>query len=278
MTKSADLHIHTFYSDGTSSPQEIVQAALQAGLNCISITDHDALDGIAPTRVAAQGYDLEIISGIELSTEINGKDIHILGYLFDEKSPLLLAAIHQAQEARVERIKIMIEKLKGLGVKDIQWEEVCRLTQSKAVGRPHLAAVLKEKGFVKDIAQAFDKYLGEDCPAYVPKFKQTPYEAIELIRKSQGVAVMAHPMSTNKDELIRSFADSGLQGLEVYYPNCPDVVINYYAKLAKKYQLIPTGGSDYHGKAKPNTFMGKARVPYAVVEELKKIRNEPQFL
>lgn len=273
MTKFADLHIHTFYSDGTSSPEEIVQTALQAGLSCIAITDHDSLDGIAPTRLAAQGQDLEIISGIELSTEINGKDIHILGYHFDEKNSLLLEAVHRAQAARVERVKTMIEKLKGLGVKDIELEEVCRLTQSKSVGRPHLAAILKEKGAVKDISQAFDKYLGEGCPAYVPKMKQTPQEAIALIRQSGGVAVMAHPMSTNKDELIRSFVEAGLQGIEVYYPNCPDVVIHYYAKLAQKYNVLATGGSDYHGKAKPNTYMGKARIPYEVVEQLKAVAH-----
>jgi predicted metal-dependent phosphoesterase TrpH len=137
------------------------------------------------------------------------------------------------------------------------------------VGRPHLASVLQKKGWVGSLREAFDKYLGEDRPAYVAKYKQSPYQAIDLIRRSGGVAVLAHPVVTQKDELIGSFVEAGLKGLEVYYPNVPMVVINHYENIARKHNLIMTGGSDAHGSAKGNTFIGKVKIPYEVVEQLR---------
>ena len=271
LQKLADLHIHTYYSDGTSSPQEVVQDALAAGLSCIAITDHDVLDGVKPTQQAAQGRGLEVVSGIELSSEIGGKDIHILGYFIDcQKGPLVdqLGAI---QEARIERIKKMIAKLGEMKIGPIALEEVCALSQSRAVGRPHLAAILYKKGFVSSIKEAFDKYIGEGSPAYFTKYGQTPYEAIQLIKKSGGLAVMAHPMLTQRDELIPGFVEAGLDGIEVYYPNCSDNVIKFYEGIAQKHKLLTTGGSDAHGKAKDYTYIGKRTIPYELVERMKDV-------
>jgi len=268
VTKFADLHIHTFYSDGTSSPAEVVEEALKAGLSCIAITDHDTLEGIPPTQLAAQGSDLEVIAAIELSSEIHDKDIHILGYFLDLTHTPFKEELLKMRAARVERIRHMIEKLKILGINNIAFEEVADLGKF-SIGRPHLAAILKEKGWVGSIPEAFEKYLGEDGPAYVKKFKVSPYEAIALIRQAGGVAVLAHPMVTGKDELIPSFVEAGLEGLEVYYPNYSETAMKYYEGLAKKHNLVTTGGSDAHGKVKPNTFIGKARVPYEIVEKLK---------
>ena len=163
----------------------------------------------------------------------------------------------------------MIEKLQGLGFKNISPAEVLSLAQSKSVGRPHLAAVLKQKGWVSSIYEAFEKYLGEGCPAYVPKYKLTPFEAIEVIRSSGGVSVLAHPMVTGKDELIVQFAQAGVNGLEGYYPNYPPPAIHYYQGLAQKYNLLITGGSDAHGKNKDNTHIGRMKIPYQYVEQLK---------
>lgn len=269
MTKWADLHIHTYYSDSTSSPQEVVDDALKAGLSCIAITDHDVTDGIDPVREAAAPHGIEVIAGIELSSELNGKDIHILGYGFDHKESPLVEKLNDIQQARVERIKRMIAKLKILGVNNISFEEVAAKTKSNAVGRPHLAAVLHEKGWVSSIRSAFDKYIGEGGPAYFTKYNQTPFEAIKLITDSGGVAVMAHPMYTQKDELISQFVKSGLGGIEVYYPNCSETVLKFYKNLAKKYNILATGGSDAHGKAKTHTYVGKTQVPYEIVEALK---------
>jgi len=267
--KTADLHIHTNFSDSTSTPKETAEESYAAGLSCISITDHDTLDGIYPTQLAARKFAIEVIAGIELSAALNDKDIHILGYLVDCHNEIFNNELSIVQDARIERMRQMIEKLKPLGIDNINLEEVCALSQSKSVGRPHLASVLLQKGWVSSLREAFDKYLGEGCPAYVEKYRMTPARAIELIRQAGGVAVLAHPMITNRDELIPSFVEAGLQGIEVYYPNYSSNTISFYEGVARKYHLIMTGGSDAHGQAKDNTFIGKVKVPYSVVQQLK---------
>lgn len=269
MTRLADLHIHTHYSDSNSSPQEVIDHAVKAGLSCIAITDHDTLAGIKPTQDAAQSHGIEVIPGIELSSEVQGKDIHVLGYFIDDTQGPIRDILTEMQKARVERIARMIEKLKVCQIDDITLEEVTCRPRSGAVGRPHLAAVLLEKGWVGSIREAFDKYLAEGGVAYVQKFKQSPYEAIRLIEESGGVAVLAHPMLTQVDELIPGLAKAGLRGLEVYYPNCSAKVIQYYEGLAKKNGLIATGGSDAHGDLKKHTYVGKVKIPYNLVEALK---------
>ena len=269
MAPSADLHIHTYFSDSTSSPQEVVDEALKAGLSCIAITDHDIVEGVAPALEAAQPHAFEVVPGIELSSEYENCDIHILGYFIDHQKGPLFEKIDLFLNARMERMKQMIMNLKSVGVDNIEFEEVCALTKSRAVGRAHLAVLLQQKGWVSNIKSAFEKYIGSGCPGYAPKYKQTPFEAIELIRSCGGVAVMAHPMLTQKDELIPRFAAAGLKGLEVYYPNCINTVTQFYERIAQKNGLIATGGSDAHGKAKPYTHVGKRTVPIDVVEQLR---------
>ena len=271
MTRLADLHIHTHFSDSTSSPEEVVEQAHEHGLDCIAITDHDTIAGIEPTITAAGKYGIEVVTGIELSSEINGKDVHMLGYLFDRKDQEFIDRINCMQNARVTRMQEMINKLKAMGVDNITPKEVSELVQSDSVGRPHLATLLQEKGWVTTNKMAFNKYLADDAPAFVPKFKQTPYEAIELIRKAGGVAVLAHPMLTKVDELIPSFVEAGLGGLEVYYPGSSDNTTRFYEGLAKKYHLAATGGSDAHGSVKKHTYVGKMKIPYDLVEKLKEV-------
>ena len=278
MTRLADLHIHTFYSDGTSSPEEVVKDAVSHGLSCIAITDHDTLDGIKPTRTIAAQFNIEVIAGVELSTEWNRKDIHVLGYFFDEADQEFRGLLKLAQHGRVDRMVQMLEKLHNLGIKNISLEEVCALAKSKSVGRPHLASLLVEKGWVMDMKTAFDKYLEEGGPAYVPKFKITPFEAISLLNKIGGVAVLAHPMLTQIDEIIPQLVKQGLGGLEVYYPNCSEASIRFYEGLAKKHNLVMTGGSDAHGKAKQHTFIGKKSIPYELVEKLKAMGKKKRIL
>jgi len=274
MPGSADLHIHTYYSDSTSSPQEVVEDALKAGLSCIAITDHDIVQGVEPTIEAAHPHALEVVPGIELSSEYENCDIHILGYFIDHQKGPLFDKIDLFLDARMERMKTMIMNLKAVGVNNIEFEEVCALTHSRAVGRAHLATLLHQKGWVPNFKAAFEKYLSSGCPGYAPKYKQTPFEAIELIQSCGGVAVMAHPMLTQKDELIPRFAAAGLKGLEVYYPNCMPAITEFYERIAKKNGLIATGGSDAHGKAKSYTYVGKKTVPVEVVEELRQARAQ----
>jgi hypothetical protein len=177
------------------------------------------------------------------------------------------------QEVRVKRIEVILEKLRKVGIDNIAAEEICALTKSNSVGRLHVAIMLQKKKWVSDIRQAFEKYLAEGACAYVEKYQQTPSEAIQFIRNSGGVAVLAHPMINQRDELIPSFVEAGLQGIEVYYPNYSASVIDFYAKVAKKHHLILTGGSDAHGEGKVNTFIGKIKLPYEFVEKLKAVKG-----
>ncbi|MCX5681321.1 MAG: PHP domain-containing protein [Candidatus Omnitrophica bacterium] len=273
MTKFADLHIHTNYSDSTLSASEVVDESIKNGLSCIAITDHDTVEGIGFVKKAALGKNLEVIPGIELSSEYSNQEIHILGYLVDCESDSFLQKLIKMQEVRVKRIKLILDKLKQVGIDHIEPEEICALSKSNSVGRPHVAAILQQKGWVSDAKQAFEKYLAEGACAYVEKYQQTPYEAIKFIRDAGGVAVLAHPMITQRDELIPSFVEAGLQGIEVYYPNYSPSVIDYYANIAKKHNLLLTGGSDAHGEAKTNTFIGRIKIPYELVEKLKALKE-----
>ncbi len=269
MQRFADLHIHTYYSDSTSSPEEVVAQAVQKGLSAIAITDHDVLDGINPTIAAAESHGLEVVPGVELSSMFEGKDVHILGYFVDQNKGPLAEKCQVFLDGRMARMKQMISNLKTVGIDNIEIEEVCALTKSRAVGRPHLAAVMLQKGWITNMRGAFDKYLSEGMPGWAPKFEQTPFEAIDLIHQSGGLAVMAHPMLTQKDELISRMAKAGLDGLEVYYPNCLPTVTTFYEKLGRKHKLFLTGGSDAHGAAKTYTWVGKATIFYETVEEMK---------
>lgn len=269
MQQFADLHIHTYYSDSTSSPLEVVEYARKEGLNCIAITDHDTVEGIKPAIEAAKKYDIEVISGIELSASVNSRDVHILGYMFDYNDNELVRHLNKIQEFRLGRMRKMIDKLAQLGIDEIEFKDVAELAHSNSLGRPHLAQVLVNKGIVSNIKSAFDKYLGDGAPACVEHFKQTPKEAIDLIHKYGGVAVLAHPMLTRVDELIAQFTKDGLDGLEAYYPNNSKQITEFYCGLARKYNLFPTGGSDAHGDAKKHTFVGKMKIPYELVECMK---------
>lgn len=265
----ADLHIHTHFSDGTMSPEEVVAASRAAGLSAISIADHDTIGAFAPACKAAEATGLEVIAGVELSSEDHGKDIHILGYFFDVKDSPLVRMMGEMRQRRLERMRKMVAKLQQMGIKDIGFEEVCGQLKSDAVGRLHLAKLLVAKRHVNSFEAAFEKYLGEGAPAYFPKFKQSPVDAIRLIKDSGGLAVMAHPMLTQRDELIPQFVKAGLDGIEAYYPNCSMEIANFYVRLAEKNGILVTGGSDAHGKGKSNTWIGKAYLPYEHLERMK---------
>lgn len=268
MTKVADLHIHTHFSDSTSPPEEVVYQANRAGLACIAITDHDTVDGVAPTIEAAKKFEIEVVAGIEMSCQLNSRDIHMLAYCIDYEDPTLIKLLAKMSDSRKMRMSEMIDRLSAMGHGGIALEEVCALSED-SVGRPHLAQIMIEKGVVKNYREAFDKYLAEGQPLFVDKYKQSPIEAIECIKAAGGIAVLAHPMATLVDELIPQFVEAGLGGLEVFYPHNTQATTDFYARIAKKHNLVATGGSDAHGDAKKHTRVGKVKVPYSVVEELK---------
>ncbi len=275
--KSADLHLHTNFSDGKLSPEQIVLKAKCSGLSAIAITDHDTIDGIDPAIKAGKKYNLEVIPGIELSAETNSEEVHILGFYIDWYNQDLRNKIKELVEARRKRIIKMIDKLSDIGIK-LEYETMLNNLNPVSIGRPHLASALVENGYVSTISEAFDKFLNNNSPIYIAKQKLYPVEAIKIILKAGGIPVLAHPgylQQNMLDELV-SF---GLMGLEAFHP-CLDVQIsNYYCELAKKYDLLITGGSDYHGFSESKISIGEIRLPYKYVEDMKKlINNELSFL
>ena len=250
-----DLHIHTVYSDGTYTPEKIVKVAKKVGLTTIAITDHDTTMGLAEAEAAAQKYGVEVVPGIEFTTESNDLEIHILGYFINRDDADFQAILTKLRDSRKERIYKMVDKLKGLGIR-LKAREVLREARTGSPGRPHLARVMVREGICANLAEAFQKYLAFGGPAYVEHYKLLPKDAIELIKKVKGVPVLAHPRVLERYEareklakLVGEWAGLGLQGIEVFYPTHRDVDKEYYLALTKKYNLVPTGGSDFHGEA-----------------------------
>ena len=264
-----DLHVHTNASDGTESPRQVVCRAREIGLQAIAITDHDTLEGIIPALEAGRAVSLEVLPGIELSTEYEDTEIHLLGYLMDLNHECFLAHLDGVRQDRKKRAVKMVSKLHQMGI-PITSEQVFSVAGGGAVGRPHVARVLIEMGFVQSIAQAFERYIGSGGPAYVPRFKYSPLQAVRMIRSAGGVPVLAHPGLGSSDVLIPQLVDEGLQGLEVYYPGHSSRVIEHYLGFCHYYNLIFTGGSDYHGpEHKNHGSLGTVTVPYSVVQDLK---------
>lgn len=266
--KFADLHLHTIFSDGTYTAQELISESKKSGLSAIAVVDHDTVEGIDSVIETAKKESIEALAGIELTAEYEGLEIHILGYLIDYKDKNLLARLEILKSNRIERIYKIVEKLKDMGV-ELNPQAVFDIANVGTVGRLHIARALLKEGAVGSIYEAFKKYIGDRSPAYVLGFKFSPIEAIKLIRNSGGIPVLAHPYSLNRDDLISILIDSGLRGLEVYYPEHTKSMVKFYLGLAKKNNLLVTGGSDCHGKAKPEVRIGSVKIPYNLVEELK---------
>ena len=265
--KFADLHVHSLFSDGTFSPPHIVSEALRVGLSCISITDHDSTEAI-DFAIKAAGDDLEVIPGIELTAESGGQEIHILGYLIDYKNKAFLEMLKHMREVRVKRIYEICKKLKKQGV-NIEPQEILSLAGKGSVGRLHVARALYEKGDVFSIADAFYRFIGDKGPAYVGKFKMTPKEAVDWILKVKGIPVLAHPYTLDDRALIADFVKAGIMGIEAIYTEHSNYQKEEFIKIADKYHLLVTGGSDCHGKAKEEPHLGKVKLPYEYVEKLK---------
>lgn len=267
MTKKADLHVHTYYSDGASSPSEVVQSAAKMGLSAIAVCDHDCIDGLIECREAAIKYGIELVPGVEVTAEIHGIEIHILGYFIDTDNTVLVKMLETLRESRIKRIYSMIDKLREHKL-NILPEEVFGLSTRGSIGRLHLATALCEKKLVRNRKEAFDKYLADDAPCYVARFNAQPEDAIGAILKAGGVPVYAHPGAMGRDDFIPTFLKAGLRGLEVYHSDHKKKTTQYYLNLAQKYGLLVTGGSDCHGSHKAR--MGSVTVPYSIVEGLRR--------
>ena len=270
MTSRIDLHIHSSVSDGKFSPEDIVRRSAELGLTVIALCDHDSVDGIVPALEAARGLpQIRVIPGVELSTYAPGSEVHVLGYFIDYTDPELKTTLVGLRHSRRERAKRMIAKLKGSDV-HIDWGRVQEIAGSGSIGRPHIAQAMLEKGYITSFKEAFTKYIGFKGPAYVERQKITPAEAVALLAKTGGLPVLAHPLTVNNPEaMIAELKTAGLVGLEVNYNGYTEGERDSLAQLAKKYDLIATGGSDYHGlDDSAETMIGGTYVPQESAEQL----------
>lgn len=269
--KKADLHVHTNFSDGTFSPEQVVEYAVKKGLVAIAITDHDSVEGIGPAIKAAHGKSLEIIPGLEFTTEFENCEVHILGFFVDYTKKWFVQELLQLRQMRHTRMQKMIACLSKKDIK-ISMDDVKGISGEGSLGRLHLAKLLFQQGHVQSVQKAFDKFIGSGKPCYVTGDRISPVDAIEMISKAGGVPVLAHPHTMGKDKFISKFAKAGLKGIEVYHSDHGIAAVNHYKKIAEELSLLMTGGSDCHGMGKGRVMMGTVTVPYDVVEQLKNAR------
>jgi predicted metal-dependent phosphoesterase TrpH len=263
----ADLHVHSTASDGAYTPSQVVRYAAEQGFSAIAITDHDAVSGIDEAVEEARKTGLELIPGVELSTEYNDKEIHILGYLLDWHDEALNKLIQEFRDFRVKRMERMLSILRNLGC-HLEEEQLMRKSEEGAIGRVHLAKAMVASGFVENTNQAFDKYLALGRPAYMKKAKLSPQEACDLIKRTRGVPVLAHPNLMKNDQWIPRIIDAGIEGIETYYPGMYPEESERYCRIARKRNLLITGGSDCH-QSGSKFLMGSVKLPYRYVEILK---------
>ena len=272
-----DLHTHSTESDGTLTPQELMQLASDIGLSAIALTDHDTVGGLSKAKPVAESLGIELVPGIELSTDYNGTEVHMLGFYIDDTNPAFLKKLQEfidSRNLRNEKMAFLLQK-EGLS---ITLEDLYREYPDSVITRAHFARYLVEHGYVKDRDTVFRKYLGDNCRCYVPREKITPFEAIDLIHLGGGLAFFAHPVlcHMNHDRLrffVRDLKEAGLTGMEaVYSMNSPGDERNM-KKLAQEFDLLISGGSDFHGENKPyihlGTGKGNLRIPDSILDAIK---------
>ncbi|MDL1968317.1 MAG: PHP domain-containing protein [Deltaproteobacteria bacterium] len=277
-----DLHIHSTASDGTFSPSEILALARDFNLAAIAITDHDTINGSKEALGIGIPPSLKFLTGVEISASLppsfpNSGSLHILGYSINIDAPLLNKTLGMLQEARKNRNPRIVDRLNSFGI-DLSMNELLSEVGDAQLGRPHIARLMVKKGYVESIKEAFDKYLGKGKPAYVDKYRVDCFRAIEVILDAGGIPVIAHPFLLNIgniediEELVITLKARGLKGIEVYYPEHSQDNIAKLEDIANRYELLMTGGTDFHGSLKPEIKMGSGKgnffVPYILYERL----------
>jgi len=278
-----DLHTHTTASDGSLSPAELVNLARRLGLKAVAVTDHDTIAGLPEALAAGRALNYEAVPGIEISAEFRPGSMHILGYFIDPADLNLNQRLGELQQARRTRNIEMLGRLKTLGLK-ADMEDIEAAAGGGQIGRPHFARVMTAKGFVTEPNEAFELYLKRGRPAHVEKFRLGPAEALTLIRRAGGLPVLAHPATLRLngldalEDLVAELKNQGLAGIEVYYSDHTRQMAEDFLALARKYDLLPTGGSDFHGENKPGVELGRGRgdlaVPYDFLAGLKQQKGE----
>lgn len=266
--KFADLHLHTFFSDGTFTPEELVERASKLGFSAIALTDHDTMEGCARAATACAAVNIEFISGTELTAEHADTEVHILAYFVDTQNQTLLTRIAEFQAVRQNRIREMVAALNKLGI-PLKAESVFALANCKSPGRPHVARALVKENLISNLDEAFERYLKKGRPAWIPKTKMSALESVELIHQAGGLAVMAHPGLNRTDEIIPDLVAAGLDGIECFHTKHSTKMAERYLEIAEKYHLLVTGGSDCHGFSKVKPLIGTVKLPYDHVEKMK---------
>jgi len=268
MTDKTDLHMHTNFSDGYHSPEKLIEKANSQGIRTLSITDHDSVNGIFEATEFAKKYDMELIPGVEISSDIRDTEVHILGYFVDPSNEDLEHYLNFFREERHKRAIRMVKKLNILGL-DISIDDVLVFAKNSAVGRPHIAQALLAKGQVKSFFEAFYKFIGNHAPAYERKVHLSPQSAFKIISDAGGLSFIAHP-GNMPEILIKELIDAGVDGIEVIHPSHSHQQVRFYRGIVNEYFLLESGGSDYHGgKREDDENLGKFYTSSKVVDTMR---------
>ncbi len=274
MSGKVDLHMHTKYSDGVYSPEQLISKVKDAGIDLISITDHDTVDGIAEGIEIGKNHGIEVISGLEISSDIRDREVHILGYFIDPNNYELGEYLKFFRAERIKRAARITEKLNALGL-DLKLDDVMEVAKNSAVGRPHIAKALVNKGLVSNYFEAFSKYIGNNCPAYERKVHVSPRSAFKIISDAGGLSFIAHPGNL-PDTIMIELIEAGLDGIEVVHPSHLPYQVKHYRGIVNEYFLLESGGSDFHGGDRNDYVnLGKYTIGISKVEAMRKqlLRN-----
>ena len=277
MTSGVDLHAHTTASDGTLTPRELVRAAVRRGVRVLAVTDHDSTEGLAEALDEASRHPpLAIVPGLEINCDVPGAEVHVLGYYVDHAAAWFQEFLREQRAERAARVHRIVARLAELGM-PLDPAEVFALVKEGSAGRPHVAQAMVQRGYVKSVREAFDRYLHANGPANVPRRRLTPADAVRVIRRAGGVPVFAHPGLADRDALIPELVEAGLMGIEAIYAEHSAAQTAHYTELARVHGLIVTGGSDYHGERSGRTNpLGHPPVPMRVWDELKGAAKQAQ--
>ena len=269
MNQKVDLHLHTNYSDGFCTPLQLIKKVKEEGIDYISITDHDSVAAIEEATIIGNEIGVEVIPGLEISSDVKDREIHLLGYFVEPGNSELERYLTFFREERIKRAEQIVLKINNLGM-PLKINDVLDISKNSAVGRPHIAQAMLARGFVNSYYEAFNKYLGNDCPAYEKKVHVSPKSAFKIINDAGGLSFIAHP-GYMEENLLKELIEAGVDGIEVIHPSHSAQQTKFYKGIASEYFLLESGGSDFHGgKREDDKNLGKYHTSYSAIEAMRK--------